>query len=389
MAAAAFPKMPATSEWAEMPKNIGPELSRGTFGNVYSLLAVDPSGNLIIDPSGKHVIDPTKVVKFVSLYRVDTYGYPDVRAMTAVEKNVVAEVTIQQQLYARVPESCPKILSFKQVFNTNNPNVRYCAIVMERAEGTAESFLSNNAGNDNEVLDLLEQVAIILQKAQSTCEFNHRDLKANNIMYKTVNGKKQYLLVDFGFSCATFDGKKFEGSDFFPPGQQCLRPSRDLAFLIYKTYLQFHMILTPKMKSFFDALLTIPAPAKECRMLKGCAGTPAFKNRVEAAEDYTFLNTDGTDNPKTTPEGLLNEIKAYREKNGLLAPAPVPAPAPAPAPAPEVVPPPAPPTPEAEAQPVGTPPEGARQTWNGGKKKRQTRRLSRKRATRKLKRSTR
>lgn len=299
-----IPNAPAAPRRATSFPPMTPEpFARGTFGTVHDV------------PD-----DPTKVVKVIDTFRHKwrkggvEYSQFDAYASDKAYFDLLAEVTIQQQLHAMVPGSCPKIYDFIELITARGDYRFKCAIVMEKCEGTAHEWLADNAGNDTEVLDFLEQVATILQKAQAACRFNHRDLKANNIMYKTVDGKKKYLLVDFGFSCATFNNKKYEGTEFFAAGQPCLRPSRDLAFLVYKTYKSFAN-LSANMKRFFETLLTIER--EPCNMVRGYCppiASPGFTNQIEF-EEYRFLNKDGTENVKTTPDGLLQQIKAYREKH--------------------------------------------------------------------------
>lgn len=268
--------------------NLGRELGSGTYGFVYEVVG-----------------DRDQIAKVFDAYSL---GDADIR-------NLIQEVTIQQKLYEKVPGSCPKIHTFGKA-TTYQGNDDYI-IIMEKCEGTARSWLKNNGNDDAVVLSYLEQVAAILKKAKPF-DFNHRDLKSDNIMYKTIERAnlktkkvekiKKYLLIDFGFSCATFDGVKYEGTTYFKPGIKCFRESRDLALLVYEL-LQFRR-LSADMIKFVQLLLRFDYKGKTCDMTTGCL--PDFDGDWVAA--YGFLDKDDVENPNTTPDGLLKAIEAYRTK---------------------------------------------------------------------------
>jgi serine/threonine protein kinase len=192
-------------------------------------------------------------------------------------------------------------------------------IVMEECEGTARS-LFKTMNNNYLVLSYLEQIATILKNAKPF-GFNHRDLKSDNVMYKTVEEEitfpgteekfmtrqKKFLLIDFGFACATFDGVKYEGTLYFDPEIKCFRESRDLAMLVFD--LTKLNVVDEEMKHFLKLVLTFDYKGKKCDMSCGCL--PDFNG--EWKKIYDFLDRDDVENPNTTPDGLLNAIKAYRE----------------------------------------------------------------------------
>lgn len=272
---------------------LGRKVGEGTFGTVYEVTGGSTPQIAKIIPGGPG----------------GTYIDED-----AVQK-LLQEVMIQQKLSEKVPGSCPKIYMFGKETDSNN-YVDY-AVVMEKCEGTARSWLKNNGGKDEVVLDYLEQVANILKRAKEF-NFNHRDLKSDNIMYKSVDRVnlktkavtkvKKYLLIDFGFSCATFDGIGYEGTLYFPPGIKCFRESRDLAMLIFE--LLWFKNLTPDMQKFIQLLLTFDFKGKKCDMSQGCL--PDFNG--DWLKTYKFLDRDDVENPNTTADGLLNAINAYRIK---------------------------------------------------------------------------
>jgi hypothetical protein len=63
------------------------------------------------------------------------------------------------------------------------------------------------------------------------------------------------------------------------------------------------------MKKFLQLVLTFDYKGKKCDMSVGCL--PDFNG--EWLKAYKFLDNDAVENPNTTPDGLLNAIKSYRE----------------------------------------------------------------------------
>jgi hypothetical protein len=274
--------------------------------------------------------DATKIMKVVNVprYRTKVKGkmVDDETKIKQDQDDLASEVAIQKELFAKVPGSCPAVYDFLHVSpeQVKDPKVaqRY-VIVMENCDGKAYDLLKANPGNDDMVLDLLEQIATILEKAQRELKFNHRDLHLGNAMYKTVGDTKKFLLIDFGFACAEIDGTEVRTVppqlpvyDAKKKKKECLRTSRDLAMLVYRTRTAKDIVLSDTMKAFTQELLTFDlkglAPGQKCDMtvmFKGCL--PRFAGTEN--REYTFLDEDDVENPNTIPGPLLDLIKAYRE----------------------------------------------------------------------------
>ena len=87
-------------------------------------------------------------------------------------------------------------------------------IIMEALDGdvhdlaNSEHFIEPHHGVGNS-FKFLADISADLYYAQKLVGFSHRDLKLDNIMYKqkSVGSKRNlYYLIDFGFSCLSFDG---------------------------------------------------------------------------------------------------------------------------------------------------------------------------------------
>lgn len=229
------------------------------------------------------------------------------RMVGALASEMRVETDIQKALYEAEPGVCPEVFNQRAVYGQTPKYV----VAMERYDDTARNLLSKSA-NPEYVLQYLEQIAAILKRLEKY-EFNHRDLKSDNVMYRMVDGKPKFVLVDFGFSCATVKGVTYTTRAYsYSKPARCFLKSRDLGHLVYE--LLRYVIPTQQgypadLREFLQLVLTFDIQGKKCEMYKGCP--PHDINRW--ADTYDFLNDESIENPNTTPEGLIRAVKQYRE----------------------------------------------------------------------------
>lgn len=262
-------------DWIVTPSGdrflIGKQLGSGAYGRV-------------------HEVGDDKIIKIMKLDTGD-------------EKNLVQEVTIQQKLSEKEPDVCPKVYGFGKITETGE-----YLILMEKCVDTAFNLFQEGA-KEEDFLDYFDQIAKIMARLEKY-QFNHRDLKSDNVMYKLNEaGKKQYLLIDFGYSCATIDGVNYAGTGYFKPGEKCFRRSRDLAQLVYESLYNVDVATTQNLRKFIQLVLTFKFKGTTCDMSVGCL--PDFPS--EWVQTYEFLNRDDVENPNTTPEGLQKAVASYRQ----------------------------------------------------------------------------
>ena len=224
--------------------------------------------------------------------------------------NFTQEALVQMKVYEAVPNSCPRIYEIGKLMDYGD-----FIIVMEKFDDTAQTILQQNP---TMIPDFLRQIARILQKLEPF-EFNHRDFKSDNVMYKMEDNKVRFALIDFGFACITVGGKKYAGTSYFKKDAKCFRRSRDLAQMVYEVE-KYTPSIPTNIRSFLRLLLTFDINGKKCEMFKGC---PPHKINTWL-DTYDFLDNDAVENPNTTPEGMLRALDFFEEhgieacKNGFV-----------------------------------------------------------------------
>lgn len=223
------------------------------------------------------------------------------------------EALIQMKVYEAVPNSCPNIYDIGEL-EYDYYEDRF-VIVMEQFDNTAQKILQQNPAM---IPDFLRQVARILQKLEPF-EFNHRDFKSDNVMYKMEDNKVRFALIDFGFACITVKGKKYAGTTYFKKNAKCFRRSRDLAQMVYEVE-KYTPNIPEEIRTFLRLLLTFDINGKKCEMFEGCP-----PHKIDKWLDtYDFLDNDAIENPNTTPEGMLHALDMFEEhgieacKNGFV-----------------------------------------------------------------------
>jgi serine/threonine protein kinase len=130
-------------------------------------------------------------------------------------------------------------------------------IISELMDGTLDSFIADRTQEAKDVIvtDALVQVADILEFFQKTVRFNHRDLKSNNVMYKTVGDKPVYRIIDFGLACIKWNQLQIQSQFYL--FRSCFKAGRDLAQLTYE--LRQYGKLSQRLRVWILLLTMAPA----------------------------------------------------------------------------------------------------------------------------------
>jgi hypothetical protein len=169
--------------------------------------------------------------------------------------------------------------------------------------------------NDAWIPDAMMQLATMFDFLGSRLQFNHRDFKTDNCMYirKTVDGYDRtiFKLIDFGFSCLTWNGLKIYGGDYFARSPLCYKQDRDLAQFLYSVAL-YPERLTDNLMNMIKTILEARVKTKSCNMLNTC------KRHVKNWGDtYIFLNRDDVTVRRAAPQRLRELIDDYMHRTDL------------------------------------------------------------------------
>jgi len=189
----------------------GDKLGSGSFGVTY----------LVDDLNG----DPTpKVVKIIK--KPDDF---DTNPAYYLREAVIQIIVVKETENERYPEInlygpfAPRLFYI-------GVDKTYYYIVIERLTNTLK--VKSRTADVNEYKKYLIQIAKILQVLYDKLQFNHRDLKFDNIMYNlNPNNTENIKLIDFGLACLNYKGIQI----FHPRGdlQHCYKISRDVSSILY------------------------------------------------------------------------------------------------------------------------------------------------------------
>jgi len=265
---------------------LGLEIGAGSFGNVYRCKREGNITPMVIKI--KSDIDVMNLIK-ESLIQIIIYN----TSLTYNSKGITGPFT--PQLFD---------VGYNPLTNT------YC-IVSEYVQDTVRHVLqdtpiANTEKSDMFIVNVLSQLCIMLSYLFTNLQFNHRDLKTDNIMVNvTKTGLLRVYLIDFGFSCVHYDGLIIEGND--AEFAVCSNESRDLTQLLYEINFnakikQFYF--SQRFRNLLVDLLLAPNGGEICLLNEGCKGLKEWKNT------YRFLNVEQS-TPNCEPDVVLDILKLY------------------------------------------------------------------------------
>lgn len=237
----------------EASLQINKSLAKGSYGEVSSATSQNKPGVKL-------------VVKTISLEALVNNSVSTVNYLY----DVCVEVLIQILIYETTKE-----LSFPEYKLTGpfTPKIYYFGtdglnayIVSEQLPGSLQQIVNSKPPQETLSLSIL-QTCKILEVLYSTLGFSHRDLKSNNILYKTISSNLNIRVIDFGYSCAKLNGNKLMLKPSFTPSKHLHFSesiTRDMHSLLYT--LSYVSTLDPKLHivNVMKAIISsqIPTPAK-------------------------------------------------------------------------------------------------------------------------------
>lgn len=284
-------------QWMSLPANgrltstketytMGTMLGRGTFGEVYKATRQSDGKEVVVKKNRnanlRNMIKET-IINILIVKETESFSRPDI--------NLVGPFA-------------PRIYDFGYDAATGEG-----FIVSEMMRNSVHGALVNGQHDAAYMLTFVKtvllQLTVILHTLGRKLRFNHRDFKTDNCMYiRDAAGQVQVRLIDFGFSCITYDGI-YIASASGPAFQHCFLLSRDMTQFLYEMY-KYHPYLPVQVRSVLTAVLTFPGPkGRLCKMYKGCKGIKEWRN------SYEFLNDKAVVNPNCQPDNLFHIAMAF------------------------------------------------------------------------------
>lgn len=252
----------------------------------------------------------------------------------------------------QIPNAVPQLFEIvartKTNENTHKPEeIESIWIVMELLKGlTLEKYLSKvlkkfaYAENDKIIIDILIQICTYLHFLQELLQFNHRDMKINNIYIRlhetgwtnelknvpsfgTWKCKVDAVLIDFGFACIACGPSTphphrslLSAGSWFRPEHDCMKYGRDLAQLLYSLHVHFpiHVYFSTSLCAFLHSVCIAKTASGSINILKGIdkegnhsQGYPRFTEGI-----YKFLRNNNTDVIDCRPSRFLQGLHSLK-----------------------------------------------------------------------------
>ncbi len=267
----------------------GIKLGSGGYGKVY--FATDEVSNTV------------SAVKVLDFYEYEKYGWTLNGFIRLGMTQALINIILEEE--SREEPNGPYVPEFYEI--AYDAERKYILLRFERILDTLKSRYMASTEKENEKIipQTLAQIAYILEFFEKKLQYNHRDLKNDNIMYNYLpNGEFQVKIIDFGFSCLNYYGTILNSTEYFKEKQKCNLLSRDLSFLIYTIFSENRIRLSPKLRGVLEFLLTFPIDKNECKLYDEFCEINNMKYRIDIYTLYDILNNKEIVNMKTTPTHL-------------------------------------------------------------------------------------
>ena len=226
-----------------------------------------------------------------------------------------------------IPGSVPKVYEVFCKKNTDGTLKSLC-ISMEYIKGetllkTLRNNLSKEANNDALFINIITQLAKIIDVLQSKLRMNHRDIKVNNVLLR--NGTNQVVLIDYGFACIAngvqepaAEFSKIQAGSYFGSRSACFKTGRDMCQFLYSLhcYFPFEKYISEKLIALIKPWLTVKYKYGVANLLNGLYenGSPSIVklDKIEYNEGiYIFLKKEEVDPIHCGPKAILADLEKY------------------------------------------------------------------------------
>lgn len=188
-------------------------------------------------------------------------------------------------------------------------------------------FIEDDLKTDDEMFSMLTSIAIMLQKAQNACRFEHRDMKADNLMLQRIQEdrnllrdslyyptfKRSVLFIDFGMTRLELDGE-YLGCDCMHT-DVTFNPSHDLQSLTCTLVEDYAQELQSRAPVFYQYLKNAALPIFDS-MRKLYANYDNLKSSSRHKKLCLYVAKER--NPNFTPQKILEDMGSYWSKKFLI-----------------------------------------------------------------------
>ena len=260
------------------------KLGEGTYGKVYEL---EKDGNRI-------------VVKVQKMKRTDKL--PDLLLETVIQI-ILQEESKRLDAGFKV---CPDI--YEIGFNQKDKNFY---IFQEKLDIELENdFIFNNSTlKAKDYADIFIQISYKLNWLYDNLEFNHRDMKSDNIMIKygtKYQGSREIYFIDFGLSCLTYRGIRIKTKNYFQQ-EKCFLETRDMSFLLYSIYIFSPKIFPKDMADVIRSMLYFKVKGQPCNL----ANEKCDDKKLDFSDNYDLLNLSYVFNPNATTDMVIEKMTPF------------------------------------------------------------------------------
>ena len=202
-----------------------------------------------------------------------------------------------------------------------------------------ETSPTTTAANEEIILDIILQLAHCLHILQTKLQFNHRDIKLNNLFvrhhtdewirdlniegYGSYTCKQDITLFDFGFSCIGCPVDNtciINAGSWFEEGDLCFTKDRDVCQFLYALHASYPLdkYISPELYSFIAKAMIADNHGLVVNLLHGVNtdGSPNMTAGHKVVFDegiYTFLKNEGVSVPGCEPLHFLSALCEYQQ----------------------------------------------------------------------------
>jgi len=211
----------------------------------------------------------------------------------------VIQIIIQNETQRLRPglKICPDI--YEVAYDKKKGNFY---IFQEKMDGSLDKQLKEKKFSNRETAEILTQISNKLNFLYDALEFNHRDFKTDNIMFKG----NEMVFIDFGLSCLTYRGIRIKSRNYFGK-EKCFLETRDMSFLLYDFSTREPKAFTKEMTETLKKMLIFKVKGKTCNLSKEyCDGI-----EMEWGDYYDMLNLGYIYNPNATTDEVIARMKKF------------------------------------------------------------------------------